>query len=54
MEVAIIGCASDLGVHIDGAYLGALQLINDVQGFFKGEVSLIKQNENIIKKWKSN
>ncbi|MBQ3435964.1 MAG: arginase family protein [Bacilli bacterium] len=49
MEVAIIGCASDLGVHIDGAYLGSLQLINDVKGFFEGEVSVVKQNENIIK-----
>lgn len=49
MKVAVIGCASDLGVSTDGAYLGCIQLINDIGGFFDGDVSVIKQREGIIK-----
>ena len=49
MKVAIIGCATDLGVSMDGAYLGSVQLINDVGGFFEGDISIIKQDEGIIK-----
>ena len=38
MKSIIIGAGSDLGVHIDGAHLGPTQLINDIKGFYKGEI----------------
>lgn len=49
MKSIIIGAESDLGVHIDGAKLGPVQLINDVRSFYKGEIVEFKQDENIIK-----
>ncbi len=49
MKCIIFGAGSDLGVHIDGASLGPLQLMNDLKGFFKGETYLLKQDEAIIK-----
>ena len=49
MKTIIFGAGSDLGVHIDGASLGPNQLINDLQSFYKGEIKLYKQDENVIK-----
>ena len=50
MKSIIIGGETDLGVHIDGAKLGPVQLINDVRSFYKGEILEYKQDENIIKR----
>ena len=49
MKTLIVGAESDLGVHIDGAHLGPVQLINDLKGFYKGEVISFHQDESIIK-----
>lgn len=49
MKSVIIGAGSDLGVHIDGAHLGPIQLINDLKGFYQGEVVTFTQDESIIK-----
>lgn len=48
MKTVIFGAGSDLGVHIDGSHLGPLQLINDVKGFFNGEIVNFIQ-EDVIK-----
>ena len=49
MKTFIVGAGSDLGVHIDGAHLGPIQLMNDLKGFYKGESFSLVQDENIIK-----
>ena len=49
MKTLIVGAGSDLGVHIDGAHLGPVQLINDLKGFYNGEIISFQQDENIIK-----
>ena len=49
MKTMIIGAGSDLGVHIDGAHLGPVQLMNDLQSFYKGEIFSFVQDEEIIK-----
>ena len=49
MKNIIIGAESDLGVHIDGAKLGPVQLINDVRSFYNGEIIEFKQDDSIIK-----
>lgn len=49
MKTIIIGAGSDLGVHIDGARFGSVQLINDLKGFYNGEVISFTQDEGIIK-----
>lgn len=49
MKTFIIGAGSDLGVHIDGAALGPVQLINDIKGFYQGENESILQEEDILK-----
>ncbi len=49
MKTFIVGAGSDLGVHIDGAHLGPVQLMNDLKSFYKGESFSLIQNENIIK-----
>lgn len=49
MKTFITGAGSDLGVHIDGAHLGPVQLMNDLKGFYKGESFSLIQDENIIK-----
>ena len=49
MKTFIAGAGSDLGVHIDGAHLGPVQLMNDLKGFYKGESFSLIQDENIIK-----
>lgn len=49
MKTIIIGAGSDLGVHIDGAHLGPVQLMNDLQSFYKGESISLIQDEEIIK-----
>ena len=49
MKSIIIGGETDLGVHIDGAKLGPVQLINDVRNFYNGEILEFKQDSSIIK-----
>ena len=49
MKTLIIGAGSDLGVHIDGAHIGPVQLINDLQSFYKGEKISFIQDESILK-----
>lgn len=49
MKTFIIGAGSDLGVHIDGAHLGPIQLMNDIKSFYQEETFLVVQNEAIIK-----
>lgn len=49
MKTLIIGAGSDLGVHIDGAHLGPMQLLNDLKSFYQGDVISFIQDENIIK-----
>ena len=49
MRTMIFGAASDLGVHIDGANLGPLQLLNDLEAFYTGEKILLQKDEAIIK-----
>lgn len=49
MKTVIVGAGSDLGVHIDGAHLGSVQLIKDLQGFYHGEIISFSQDERIIK-----
>lgn len=49
MKTVIVGAGSDLGVHIDGAHLGPVQLLNDLKGFYKGETMEFMQDESIIK-----
>ncbi len=49
MKSMIFGAGSDLGVHIDGAHLGPVQLMNDLKGFYKGESVQYVQDANIIK-----
>lgn len=49
MKSIIIGAGSDLGVHIDGASLGPVQLINDIKSFYTGETITIMQPEDILK-----
>lgn len=49
MKTVIIGAGSDLGVHIDGASLGPTQLMNDLKGFYQGEIISFEQDEEIIK-----
>ena len=49
MRTMIFGAASDLGVHIDGANLGPLQLLNDLEAFYTGEKMLLQKDESIIK-----
>lgn len=49
MKTIIVGAGSDLGVHIDGAHLGPVQLMNDLKGFYKGETLSFTQKDSIIK-----
>lgn len=49
MKAIVIGAGSDLGVHIDGAKLGSVQLLNDLQSFYKGETASFQQPEDVIK-----
>lgn len=38
-----------MGVHINGAHLGPIQLINDLKKFYQGEIISFTQNESIVK-----
>ena len=49
MRTMIFGAGTDLGVHIDGASLGPVQLMNDLKSFYKGESMLFEQDKEIIK-----
>ena len=49
MRPMIFGAGSDLGVHIDGAQLGPVQLMNDLTSFYKGESMLFERDKDIIK-----
>jgi arginase len=45
----IFGAGSDLGVNIDGANLGPVQLMNDIKAFYQGESMMFERDKNIIK-----
>lgn len=49
MKTVVIGAGSDLGVHIDGAHLGPVQLMNDIKSFYQGEQITLVQDESILK-----
>ena len=49
MKTFIVGAGSDLGVHIDGASLGPVQLLNELKSWYKGESITIMQSADIIK-----
>ena len=49
MKTVVIGAGSDLGVHIDGAHLGPLQLMNDMKSFYTGEMINLMQDEQFVK-----
>lgn len=49
MKTMIFGAGSDLGVHIDGAHLGPVQLMNDLKSFYTGESMQFIQDADIIK-----
>jgi arginase len=49
MRPIIFGAGTDLGVHIDGAQLGPVQLMNDVKSFYTGESMLFERDKDIIK-----
>ena len=49
MRPMIFGAGTDLGVHIDGAQLGPVQLINDLKSFYTGESMLLERDKDIIK-----
>ena len=49
MRPMIFGAGTDLGVHIDGAQLGPVQLMNDLKSFYTGETMLFERDKDIIK-----
>ena len=49
MQTIVIGAETDLGVHIDGANLGPIQLLNDLKAFYKGEILTLQKDQSIIK-----
>ena len=49
MRTMIFGAGTDLGVHIDGANLGPVQLMNDLKAFYKGESMMFERDPNVIK-----
>lgn len=49
MRTMIFGAGTDLGVHIDGANLGPVQLMNDLKAFYQGESILFERDKEIIK-----
>ena len=49
MRPIVFGAGTDLGVHIDGAQLGPVQLINDLKSFYNGETMLFERDKDIIK-----
>ena len=49
MKTIVVGAGSDLGVNIDGAHLGPVQLINDLKSFYQGEILSLLQDDKIIK-----
>ena len=49
MRPIIFGAGTDLGVHIDGAQLGPVQLMNDLKSFYKGESCIFERDKDIIK-----
>ena len=49
MRTMIFGAGTDLGVNIDGANLGPVQLMNDLKAFYKGESMMFEQDKDIIK-----
>ncbi len=49
MRTMIFCACTDLGVNIDGASLGPIQIMNDLKTFYQGESLLFEQNKDIIK-----
>lgn len=48
MKTSVLSAQADLGINVDGDQQGSLQLINDIKGFFKGEIKELVE-PNIIK-----
>lgn len=48
MNTIIVSAQADLGINVDGDQQGSLQLVNDVKGFFKGEIKELVE-PNVIK-----
>ncbi len=45
MNTIILSAQSDLGISVDGDKQGSIQLINDIKGFFKGDIKeLVEPN----------
>ena len=49
MKTIVYGAESDLGINIEGAALGPIQLKNDIKTFYQDEVIEKKTEDNIIK-----
>ena len=49
MKTIVYGAESDLGINIEGAALGPIQLKNDIKSFYQDEIIEIKTEEGIIK-----
>ena len=49
MKPIIFVAGTDLGVHIDGAQLGPVQLMKDLNAFYKGESMMLDADKSIIK-----
>ena len=49
MRTMIFGAGTDLGVHIDGANLGPVQLMNDLKAFYQGESMILERDPETIK-----
>ena len=49
MRTMIFGAGTDLGVNIDGASLGPVQLMNDLKAFYTGESMMFEHDKDIIK-----
>jgi len=49
MKTVLIGAASDLGIHIDGARNGPKRLFEDLTNFYQGEEVILEQDSMIIK-----
>ncbi len=49
MRTMIFGAGTDLGVHIDGANLGPVQLMNDLKAFYQGESTILERDPELIK-----
>ncbi len=49
MKTIVYGAESDLGINIEGAALGPVQLKNDIKSFYQDEIIELKTDPSIIK-----